>query len=70
MGPRTKVIALPEKQFLGALERALEGLSGEVERALAELEGRRSWRDQADEAQRTLAKTRRVARRAHGIRSR
>jgi hypothetical protein len=67
---RSKVIDVPERQFLGALERALEGLSEEVERALHSLEGQRHWRDQAAEAERELRRARRGARRSHGIRNR
>ncbi len=70
MARNPKVVMLPERQFLGALERALDELSSEVDRALVTVEARRHWRDQAREAQQALSRVRRASRRSHGVRRR
>jgi hypothetical protein len=45
-----KIIDMPEEQYLGALERAVESLSIEVAAALTVMERERDWRARADEA--------------------
>jgi hypothetical protein len=73
MEARSKVIAMPEEQFVGALERAVERLSTDVESALRALEGQRDLKARADEVIRGpagRARVRALGRRNHGVRNR
>lgn len=73
MGARSKVIAMPEEQYVGALERAVERLSAEVESALQAVERQRDLKARADEVIRGRGKPgarARARRRSHGVRNR
>ena len=60
MAPKAKVIVMPEGQFVGALERAVETLSADVEQTLKTSEQARDPRDVADEAIAELGRQRQV----------
>ncbi len=73
MAARSKVIAMPEEQYVGALERAVERLSADVESALQSLERQRDLKARADEliaAAGGPSARPRARRRSYGVRNR